>query len=212
MVKLKRVLAALLLVLLPVALNDPGKDAVSGYLRLHVRANSDLPADQELKNAVRDTVLHALVPSLEQAGSAAEAAVIVDESLDEVVWRAEAAVRRAGFAYPVRVRMGATDFPTCMYGERVFNAGRYQALTIELGAGRGQNWWCVLFPPLCFVELQTAKDLADLSETASAVQPRSRLLEWWRRRTASQQELQKNPVSDIINSAKCLNSKENVSR
>lgn len=189
MITLKRLFVVLLLVLLPAALNDPGKEAGSGYLRLHVRANSDLPADQELKNAVRDTVLHTLAPSLEQAGSAAEAAVIVDRSLEEVVWRAEAAVRRAGFAYPVRARMGATDFPTCMYGERVFYAGRYQALTIELGAGRGQNWWCVLFPPLCFVELHTAKELTDVSGPASTVQPRSRLLEWWRRRAASRQEV-----------------------
>ncbi len=175
----------LLLLLIPAMLNGSRGETVSGYLRLHVRANSDFPADQELKNAVRDTVLRTLAPALEQAGSAAEAAIIVDRSLDEVVWQSEAAVRRAGFAYPVSARLDVADFPTCTYGNSVLHAGRYLALTVQLGAGRGQNWWCVLFPPLCFVELSTGKNQPEV--LASAPQPRSRLLEWWSRRSGGRE-------------------------
>jgi len=183
----------LLLLLLPVALDGTREDAVPGYLRLHVRANSDLPADQELKNIVRDTVLQTLAPALEQADSAAEASVIVDRSLAEVVWRVEATVSRAGFAYPVRARLAAADFPVSIYGDNVLHAGRYQALTVELGAGRGQNWWCVLFPPLCFVALPAGTDLPAVSGAVAAPQPRSRLLEWWSRR-AGRQELHREEV------------------
>lgn len=180
-------MAALLLLLILAAFGGTREGVVPGYIRLHVRANSDLPVDQELKNAVRDTVLHTLAPELEQAGSAADAAVIVDGSLAEVVRQAENAVRQAGFAYPVRAWLGVADFPDCIYGNTVFHAGRYQALTVELGAGRGQNWWCVLFPPLCFVELPSGKELPAVSGASPVLQPRSRLLEWWSRRTGGRE-------------------------
>jgi stage II sporulation protein R len=172
----------LLLLFIPSAFGGMREEVVAGYIRLHVKANSDLPADQELKNVVRDTVLYALAPELEQAASATDAAMIVDRSLEDVVRRAETAVRDAGFDYPVRAWLGVADFPTCIYGNTVFHAGRYRALTVELGAGRGQNWWCVLFPPLCFVELPSDKELPAMSGASPALQPRSRLLEWWSRR------------------------------
>lgn len=156
---------------------------ISGYLRLHIRANSDFPADQELKMTIRNTVLQTLEAKLHEAGNMAEAEIIVVQALPEVVWQAASAVRRAGFDYVVNARLSEADFPTRTYGDLIFHAGRYKALAIDLGEGGGQNWWCVLFPPLCFVELTQEEFIQGAAGKTVSLTPRSRLLEWWGRRS-----------------------------
>jgi stage II sporulation protein R len=150
-------------------------------LRLHVRANSDSPADQALKYEVRDAVLDVLYGRMETAGSAAAAQREVEQMMPLLVAAAQETVYASGYAYTVRASLGEAEFPTRLYGDRVYRAGRYQALQIFLGEGSGENWWCVLFPPLCFVEAAPDRAIPVVQQPGELPQPRSRLLEWLRK-------------------------------
>lgn len=130
-------------------------------IRFHVIANSDSPADQALKLKVRDQVIQAMGPVLAGAGNVKEAGEKVDSNLGLIQATAEKAISENGFSYPVKVVHGNFQFPEKTYrinsgpdggaGELTLPAGDYQAVRVIIGSGRGANWWCVLFPPLCFV-------------------------------------------------------------
>ncbi|MCL6637099.1 MAG: stage II sporulation protein R [Alicyclobacillus sp.] len=122
-------------------------------LRLRVVANSDSPADQALKLRVRDAVVRTVAGVVAGAQSAADARARVQRALPQIQAAAAAVVAQAGVSYGVRTDVGPVPFPTKVYGNQVYPAGTYEALRVTLGAGRGQNWWCVLFPPLCFIDL-----------------------------------------------------------
>jgi len=118
-------------------------------VRLHVIANSDSAADQALKLQVRDCVLKEAEHLIVTDGSLEAALSSAGEHLDEFTAAAAAAVRAAGYDYPVTAAVEQSWFPTKHYDGFAFPAGRYTALRIVIGEGRGENWWCVLFPPLC---------------------------------------------------------------
>jgi stage II sporulation protein R len=147
-------------------------------LRLHVRANSDHPADQAVKYQVRDAVLTELSGYLDAADSADAARDEVETMLPQVIAAAQSVVDEAGYDYPVSAYLGEAEFPTRLYGDTVYRAGSYQALQIYLGAGSGENWWCVLFPPLCFIEAAPNSALPVSSQIQEPPRPRSRILEW----------------------------------
>ncbi len=119
-------------------------------LRLHVVANSDSPADQELKLQVRDALVPLLQELLQGSGSAEEAATAVETAQADLARRAATVVSAHGYAYPVRVELSVTDFPAGQEKGVRLPPGRYKALKVVIGQGAGHNWWCVLFPPLCF--------------------------------------------------------------
>lgn len=154
-------------------------------LRLHVKAHSDAPQDQALKYQVRDTVLVVLQQHLAEAGNADTARHEIFRILPEVLEAAQKTVEAAGYHYAVTATLGTATFPTRMYGDRIYRAGEYQALQIYLGDGRGQNWWCVLFPPLCFVETRTqsqhevASVAAPVRPAMAPPKPKSRLVAWF---------------------------------
>lgn len=118
-------------------------------VRLHVLANSDSEADQALKLKVRDTVLDRAEALLAQAGDRAEAEALLRGRLLEFEELAEAVVAQAGYDYPVRVELADTAFPTKEYDGFQLPAGEYLALRVLIGQAAGQNWWCVVYPPLC---------------------------------------------------------------
>lgn len=120
------------------------------YLRVHIRANSDLAADQEVKYAVRDAVVDYLTPLAATANSAAEAETLLSERLGGVCEVAKNVLSQNGFSYGASASLKTEYFPTRVYGELTLEAGEYRALIVELGEGGGQNWWCVIYPPLCF--------------------------------------------------------------
>ncbi len=124
-------------------------------LRLHVVAHSDDAGDQEQKLEVRDAVLRELAPELEQAQNAVDARRRVAERLEHVleVARNLPSIRAKG--YEVTAGLGVYTFPQRSYGSLHLPAGEYYALRLQIGAGEGGNWWCVLFPPLCYVDLAT---------------------------------------------------------
>ncbi|MDR1210467.1 MAG: stage II sporulation protein R [Clostridiales bacterium] len=133
------------------AMAERTETAVSGgVLRFHVLANSDAESDQALKLRVRDAVLAAAEPLLAESGSAEQSAEIIGNNLELIETAARAEIAAGGFAYHVRARVTRDVFPTKEYGGARFPSGEYTALRVEIGEAAGRNWWCVMFPPLCF--------------------------------------------------------------
>lgn len=123
----------------------------NGFLRLHVIANSDAPADQKLKLEVKDRVVAMMKEDFQDLNDAWEARRVAIRERKQIEALAREVVTSQGYDYPVQVCIGEYDFPTKSYGNFVLPQGRYQAVRIILGEGQGENWWCVLFPPLCMV-------------------------------------------------------------
>ena len=118
-------------------------------LRLHVLANSDCEEDQELKLKVRDAVLQEAGAILPEQVTVSQAERLLAENLDRLVAAGAAVVAREGFDYPVSAGLEDIWFPTKEYEDFSLPAGEYRALRVVIGEGGGQNWWCVVFPPLC---------------------------------------------------------------
>lgn len=150
---------ALLSVTYTAALRDSEQEdpSCSGNLiRLHVVANSDSPGDQELKRKIRDKIVLQVAPEFLKAGDIQTARTIALANLDHIEAIAAREIIAAGKDYPVRAELNSFAFPTKHYGYFVLPAGDYEAVRVVIGAGGGSNWWCVLFPPLCFVDLTRA--------------------------------------------------------
>jgi stage II sporulation protein R len=128
----------------------------SGILRFHVRANSDSTEDQELKMAVKEDVITLLRPLLEKCDDVKESKNIVVANLQNIYTTAVNTIVEQGYDYDVKVYVTEEEFPAKTYGDLTFPAGNYQALRIDIGEAKGQNWWCVMFPPLCFIDESTA--------------------------------------------------------
>jgi stage II sporulation protein R len=124
-----------------------------GLIRLHVLANSDSAADQQLKLKVRDAVVAYLTPQLSETATTAEARQVVMTHQQEILKVVCEVLRQNGVTYSAVMETGWFDFPLRSYGTLVLPAGKYEAVRILLGEAQGQNWWCVLFPPLCFVDV-----------------------------------------------------------
>lgn len=138
------------------------------YLRIHIRANSNSAEDQSVKYAVRDAVVAYLTPMVEGCSSKGEAWSRVSMQLDQTVSVAEKVLKEEGFSYGAKAELRRETFPTRVYGDLELASGEYDALIVELGSGTGDNWWCVVYPPLCF-------------SGDSDVTYRSILVEWWQK-------------------------------
>jgi len=132
-------------------------------IRLRILANSDGVGDQAVKRKVRDAVverMNAWVGELEDPQSLDEARGVIRTHLTEIGEQVQQTLADNGEVYSYKVELGVVPFPTKMYGGAVYPAGNYEALRITLGEGKGKNWWCVLFPPLCFVDAGSGDALA----------------------------------------------------
>ena len=121
-------------------------------VRFHVLANSDSAEDQALKLAVRDEVLTEYADLLGECEKKEETLAALHQAEQEISETALTAIRERGYAYPVRVSVVRETFPEKTYDDLTFPAGVYDALRIEIGEAKGQNWWCVLYPQMCFVD------------------------------------------------------------
>ena len=121
-------------------------------IRIHVLANSNSEADQQLKLQVKDDVVRYLQPMLEQSGSIEESRQIIQNHLPQIEQIARRTLQQHNSNYNVTLQYGHFDFPIKYYGSFSLPAGSYEALRILIGEGQGRNWWCVLFPPLCFTD------------------------------------------------------------
>ena len=130
-------------------------DISESVFRLHVIANSDSVEDQNLKYKVRDNVINYMNSLCSSAASKEEAIKLAKEHTDEFYNIAKQTVIDNGYSYDIKINIGNFDFPTKQYGDISLPAGSYDALRIEIGKANGQNWWCVMFPPLCFVDVSS---------------------------------------------------------
>lgn len=129
------------------------RDLADNLIRLHVVANSDSPADQALKRSVRDVILVYMNEQLKDSKDINRTRFIINDKMPEIINLATEELEKNGCDYPVKASLGSYPFPTKAYGDVMLPAGNYQALRIVIGKGEGANWWCVLFPPLCFVDV-----------------------------------------------------------
>ena len=129
------------------------EDLENSVFRLHVIANSDSKEDQNLKYIVRDKLLQYMNSYLSNTSTKEDAIKIANEHLDEFKQVAINTIKEQGYSYNVNVKVGNFEFPTKTYGDISLPAGFYDALRVEIGEAKGQNWWCVMFPPLCFVDV-----------------------------------------------------------
>ncbi|MBR2786024.1 MAG: stage II sporulation protein R [Clostridia bacterium] len=123
--------------------------------RLHVIANSDSEEDQNLKYTVRDNLIQYMNTLTQNISSKAVAMQIAEEHKDDFYTIAKNTINEYGYDYDVKIEIGQSFFPTKNYGDILLPAGYYDALKVEIGECAGQNWWCVMFPPLCFVDMST---------------------------------------------------------
>ena len=139
-------------------------------IRLRIIANSDKPEDQQLKRDVRDKIVAAVAEEVRGVKDERTAREKISQALPKFDEIAEQVIEEQGFQYEAKTDFGLVSFPTKMYGSQVYPAGEYEALRIQIGEAQGQNWWCVLFPPLCFVDMANADAVAAPAEGQEALQ------------------------------------------
>lgn len=177
--------------------NAVSKDIEKSVFRLHVIANSDSYEDQNLKYKVRDNLIEYMNTLCIDVESKEEAIKIANLHLDEFKQIAEETIKENGFSYPASVEIGNFSFPTKNYGDVILPAGYYDAMRVKIGNAEGQNWWCVMFPPLCFVNVSSGivpeeskelmkQELNDeeysiiTNEDSSEIQFKIGLIEWFK--------------------------------
>lgn len=122
-------------------------------IRFHVIANSDTVEDQALKLKVRDKVLEYISPKLKDCSDINASRKILLENDENIKKIAEGVVKNNEYTYGVKTQLSNENFPVKTYGNITLPQGKYEAYRIIIGSGEGQNWWCVMFPPLCFVDI-----------------------------------------------------------
>jgi stage II sporulation protein R len=167
-------------------------------IRLRILANSDAPGDQWIKRKIRDAIVASMNEWVADPDNLPEARAEVRKRLPELRRLVAQTLATYGYSGDFSLELKEADFPTKIYGNRVYPAGKYEALLITLGEGKGQNWWCVLFPPLCFVDAvsgdavdqETAENAGETPDNGSATadgeqeerfEARFLLWEWWKK-------------------------------
>ena len=130
-------------------------DISDSVFRLHVIANSDSNEDQALKYKVRDNLLKYMNNICRNCASKQEAINLVTEHKEEFKQVALDTIKKEGYSYNVKINIGNFEFPTKQYGDISLPAGYYDALRVEIGEAKGRNWWCVMFPSLCFIDVSS---------------------------------------------------------
>ena len=151
---MKKLLASLVLALsfalsLCVYASCVQKDISENVIRFHVKANSNSEYDQSVKLKVRDRLNTYLAPILENSKSIEESRILISRHLDEIESIANNCLKENGADYSAKAYLTIREFPTKSYENITLPSGRYNALCIDLGRSEGENWWCVMFPPLC---------------------------------------------------------------
>jgi len=174
-------------------------DLASNLIRFHVVANSDSAEDQALKLKVRDRIINELKELFDNTDNINATKEQLQNQLDFVEEIARDEIKKSGKDYPVKAELGVFPFPTKVYGDVTLPAGHYEALRVVIGEGAGKNWWCVLFPPLCFVDAthgelpeSSKEQLKNMlteeeykiitsadSDSELPVQIKFKIVEWW---------------------------------
>lgn len=163
---MKKVFGFLLVGLALVVLLSGNFSVKNECIRIHIRANSNIAGDQSVKYAVKDAVVEYLTPILGEETDFESAKAKVQENLSGIEQVAKKALLVRGYDYGVRAKLTREEFPSRYYGEYLLEEGMYDALILELGEGVGNNWWCVLFPPLCFTPTGKGENIEYRSKLA----------------------------------------------
>lgn len=148
-------------------------DIQDKLIRFHVIANSDTDEDQNLKLKVRDKVVEALSEKLSNVNSLEEAENVLKENIDYVDEIAKEVIEENNYTYEVNTMLSYENFPDKVYGDYIFPQGNYEAFRVIIGEGKGQNWWCVMFPSLCFVdESKNSVDSSSLKDEIENIEPK----------------------------------------
>ena len=176
--------------------NAVSSDIENSVFRLHVIANSDTKEDQDLKYKVRDNLIKYMNTLCKDITNKEEAIKISKLHEEDFLNIANNTIKENGYSYPVTIEFGNFSFPTKDYGDISLPAGYYDAIRVKIGEAKGQNWWCVMFPPLCFVNVSSgivpeeSKDLIKqelndeeysivTKENSSDIQFKIGLIEWF---------------------------------
>lgn len=151
MKKIAIIIALILISASVVFFSSSTEDVKADYLRIHIRANSNSAKDQSIKYRVKEEIIKYLTPKLVSCQSKEQAVKTVESNLREIESIADKTLDADGFKYTSAADIKREEFPTRSYEDLVLEAGEYDALIINLGTGTGDNWWCAVYPPLCFV-------------------------------------------------------------
>lgn len=147
----------LILIIFLLIVTGEKSEVQTEYLRLHIRANSNSQIDQNIKYKVKDVVTEYLTPFVAECNTKEQAKRMLNREKDNINRAIERFLRKNGFNYGAKTRLCEESFPTRVYDDLTLDAGIYDALIIELGEGVGDNWWCVVYPPLCFTDSKNIK-------------------------------------------------------
>ncbi len=128
------------------------QNVTTEYLRIHVRANSNESADQQIKYELKDKLVAYLTPYIAQVDTKSEAIRLLKEKSGQMESICNAYLNLKGFNYTAKVKIANEYFPTRVYDDLTLESGYYDSIIVELGSAKGDNWWCVVYPPLCFVK------------------------------------------------------------
>ena len=134
------------------AQDEMQREIAEKIVRLHVRANSDSEEDQALKLLVKDKVVSYLSEAMKSSCSKTDSIAYIEAHLDDITRVAGEVIASQGYDYTVSAYITREDFPTKSYGDVTIPCGEYDAFRIDIGENAGKNWWCILYPPLCFVQ------------------------------------------------------------
>lgn len=147
------------------AQNNDLIDSISNkIIRFHVLANSNSKEDQQLKIKVKDKIIEYIFPKLENSNSLEESREILANNEEEIIKIANECIRESGYDYSVEIEFKRENFPEKVYGNITLPQGEYEAFRILIGQASGENWWCVMFPPICFVDVTKGQISYDETE------------------------------------------------
>ena len=157
------VLSFVLLIIIIMGLNfntsASNKNQNSEYLRIHIRANSNLEVDQNVKYIVKNKIVDFLTPYLATCTTKESAIKTIEVNKKQIINVANETLTQNGFSYKANVTINNEYFPVRSYNNLTLNSGFYDAVIVELGEAKGDNWWCVVYPPLCFADFDYGKNV-----------------------------------------------------
>ena len=160
------VIVVLILLLIIGASFLPTAEVEYDYLRLHIRANSNSEIDQNIKYEIKDELVEFLTPYFCNVTSKNEAIEIVNNLKEKMSEICVDVLRKNGFNYSANVKINNEYFPTRTYSNTTLESGYYDAVIVELGSAEGDNWWCVMYPPLCFITRENQTEITFKSKIA----------------------------------------------
>lgn len=135
------------------------KEVNTEYLRIHIRANSNAEVDQIVKYEIKDAIVEALVPYVASCNSFEEVEIMLGGKLELINSVANSVLAKNNLNYTAKSKLASEEFPTRSYNGFVLEQGIYDALIVELGKADGDNWWCVIYPPLCFTSISSGSNV-----------------------------------------------------